>query len=269
MHEDDPVMKRVRFAAGRWMLLALVGLGLTLLLGGCGGAAAPTPSATLEPGAMIEQTISGMRAQTTFDLNVSRTGAEYFIETDLGSLRLDRAEGQYIAPDQLGIQVQVAQGRLAIVAEVFAQGSQQFVRAIFTRNQWTPETLVDGFNAADVLSTEDNGFARALRSLQQLTLVGEADLDDGTPVYHLTAEADGPQLSALVVNLITMDGPVGLNLYLRRADLLPARFVATQIATASDPAGPTTWTIDVFNYGAAARYSPPEIEATSEATAEG
>jgi hypothetical protein len=217
---------------------------------------------------MIEQTISGMRAQTTFDMIVERTGADYFIFTDLGALRLDRAEGQYIAPDQLGIQVRVAQGRLAIAAEVFAQGSQQFVRAIFTANRWIPETLVEGFDAGDVLSAEDNGFTRALRSLQKLTLVGEADLEDGTPIYHLTAEADGPQLSALVVNLITMEGPVGLNLYLRRADLLPARFIATQIATASDPAGPTTWTIDVFDYGAAVRYTPPQVEATAEATAE-
>ena len=85
---------------------------------------------------------------------------------------------------------------------------------------------------------------------------------------HRGVVPDGPQLSALVVNLITMEGPVGLNLYLRRDNLLPARFVATQIATADDPAGPTVWTIDVFDYGAAARYSPPTIEATAEATAE-
>jgi hypothetical protein len=249
-------------------VFAAVLLLLTVILAACGGGAAVTPTATLAPAAMIEQAISGMRAQTTFEMLVERTGAEYFIFTDLGALRLDRAEGQYIAPDQLGMQVRVAQGRLAINAEVFAQGSQQFVRAIFTANRWIPETLVDGFNPADVLSVEDNGFTRALRSLQNLALVGEESLDDGTPVYHLTAEADGPQLSALVVNLITMEGPVGLNLYLRQGNLLPARFIATQIATASDPAGPTTWTIDVFDYGAAARYTPPIVEATAEATAE-
>ncbi len=239
-----------------------------VLLAACGGSTGGTPTATLEPAAMIEQTISGMRAQTTFDLLVDRTGADYFIFTDLGALRLDRAEGQYIAPDQLGIRVKVGTGQLAIEADVFAQGSQQFVRAIFTANRWLAQTLVDGFDAALVLSAEDNGFTRALRSLQNLILVGEESLEDGTPVYHLTAEADGPQLSALVVNLITMEGPVGLNLYLRRDNLLPARFVATQIATASDPAGPTVWTIDIFDFGAEARYSPPTVEATAEATAE-
>lgn len=241
---------------------------LALLLAACGGSSGGTPNATLEPATMIEQAISGMRAQTTFDLLVDRTGADYFIFTDLGALRLDRAEGQYIAPDQLGIRVKVGTGQLALEADVFAQGTQQFVRAIFTANRWLPETLVNGFDAAQVLSAEDNGFSRALRSLQNLTLVGEESLEDGTEVYHLMAEADGPQLSALVVNLITMEGPVGLNLYLRRDNLLPARFVATQIATADDPAGPTVWTIDVFDYGASARYSPPTIEATAEATAE-
>jgi hypothetical protein len=89
-----------------------------------------------------------------------------------------------------------------------------------------------------------------MNALVDPRLVGEETLEDGTAVYHIRATADGPDVAALVVNLIQMTDTVNVDLYIGKDNALPQRFVIIQPDTAVEGQEPTTWTIDLYDFDA-------------------
>ena len=126
-------------------------------------------------------------------------------------------------------------------------------------------TFAPGFNPRTLIA-EDTGFHAALTALIDLQYIGKEELEDGTPVYHLKATANGPDVSSLMVGLVQAAGNVLVDVYINRDTLYPVRFIIIEPETVTEEEPePTTWTIDVYDINAAPELDDPEV--TAEATA--
>ncbi len=236
---------------------------ISLILIGC--SSGQSTEQVVDARSLLDQAVINLQPKQTFRLIIDRTGAEYTFQTDLGPVGFERAEGQYLAPGTIGAKVKVVLGKLPVEADVYAEGTNQWVRGIWTNMQWANSVIVEGFDPSKIISAGGGGLKTAMDALVDPKLVGEELLEDGTSVYHISATADGADVSALVVNLIQMTGTVKVDVYIDQKTELPLRFVIVQPDTVTDDQpDPTTWTIDLYDFDAAAELEvPPELLAAS------
>lgn len=192
-------------------------------------------------------------------MTVERTGAPYEVNTGLGWVAFRRASAQYVAPDTLQATVSLSAAGITAEVDIFARGENQWFRnVVLTGGSWLNAPFAEGFNP-QVLIAEETGFEAALAAVRELTYVGAAALEDGTPVHHISGVAEGHDISALLAGLIEASGPTQVDVYIHRESGLPARFVIVQPETATEQfPTPTTWTVDVYDYDAPARLDDPE-----------
>jgi hypothetical protein len=228
---------------------------------GCNtGGVTPTAAPTLDPADLLVQAGNNTLAANTLRVSVDRDGAEYFFETDFGVVLFNSLKGQYVAPDVIQASARVLLGNLPLDVDIFARGADQWIRGVFTNMEWQNAILAEGFDPQSLIATEDSGLQAALKSLRNLALVGETALEDGTAAYHLSSVADGEDVSALIVNIVQMTGEVTVDVFIDRERLLPLKFVIVQPPSGEQTAtpGPTTWTIEFFDFGADPELSGPE-----------
>ncbi len=245
---------------------------LIFILAGCGGnnAAQPTAAST-DPADLVKQAAANARTLKAMKLSIERTGADYIFQSSLGNVAFEHLEGQYVAPDAIQATARVMLGKLPLDVDVFAKGTAQWVRGVFSNMQWQYQAFAPDFNPQTLISQENSGLQVAMASLKDVKLVGDDQLDDGTPVYHLTATASGSDVSALVANLLQMTGQVQVDIYVDKAKTLPDKIVVVEPDTVTDTAkDPTTWTIEIYDFDVTATLTVPEAtaEPTSAATAE-
>ncbi len=236
------------------MRRVLFGL-IALLLAACTGAATEEP---VDPINLITEASENIRESDTFRMSVERTGASYFVATDLGNVDFRRAVAQYVAPDVLQATVRLIAAGLPADVDVFSQGEEQWYRhAVLTANVWFNAPFAEGFNPEKLIS-EDTGFQMALNSLIGLSFEGRAALEDGTPVYHLKGTAHGEDIAALLANLVVTSGEVLVDVFIDQNLLIPVRFVIVQpnTVTETEP-DPTTWIVDVYDINAEPELDPP------------
>jgi len=234
----------------RWLMLIMV-----ILLAACAGAPTEEPVDPLE---LVTDAAENIRETESFRLSVERSGASYFVETDLGSVDFRRAMAQYVAPDVLQATVRLIAAGLPADVEIFSRGEEQWYRhTVLTANVWFHAPFAEGFNP-ETLIAEDTGFQTALNSLINLSYEGQTTLEDGTPVYHLTGRAQGEEISALLANMVETTGEVLVDVFIHRSLIIPVRFVIVQpdTATEAEPE-PTTWTVDVYDINAEPALDPP------------
>lgn len=227
-------------------------------LAGCTGSATQAPPDPLQ---LLAQAASNIRAMDTFRMSVNLSGADYFIETDFGSVAFRRAVAQYVAPNVMQATVRVLLGSVPLDVDVFSRGENQWFRAgLWTGGEWVNATFAPGFNP-EALIAQESGFQAALNAMIDLEMVGTAELEDGTPVYHLRAVAEGEDVSALMVGLIYATGNVNVEVYVHREEVYPVRFVIVQPDTATEEEPePTTWTVDVYDLNAEPDIDDPEAQ---------
>jgi hypothetical protein len=230
---------------------------VVLLLTACGSS--PTPEALPDPIDLLTEAATNIRASHTLRLDVERTGADYEIETDFGSVNFKRAVAQYIAPDVLQATVRVLAAGLPVDVDIFSKGNDQWFRGIWTANIWVNALFAPGFNPETLISQEA-GFQAALQALVNISAPITTELEDGTPVYQLSGTAKGEDITALMVGLIEASGNVLVDVFIDRNLLLPVRFIIVQPETATeDDPNPTTWRVDVYDVNAIAELNaPPE-----------
>jgi hypothetical protein len=250
--KDIPVLRLVTM-----FIIAVVALA------GCNGSPTEAPPDPLD---LLAQSAANIRAMDSFRMSVDLTGADYFIETDFGDVAFRRAVAQYVSPDVMQGTVRVLLGSVPLDVDVFSRGVNQWFRAgLWTAGEWVHATFAPGFNP-EALIAQESGFQAAINALIELEMVGLEELEDGTPVYHLRAVADGEDVSALMVGLINATGNVNVDVYLHQNELYPVRFIIEQPNTVTeDQPEPTTWTVDVYDLNAAAEIDDPE--ATDDASA--
>lgn len=244
-----------------WSLIALVALAL---LAGCAGNVSSTPTPTFDPLALVMEAADNIRAADTFRLSVTQTGPDYQMLTDYGTVIFRSATGQYVAPREMQANVRVLAVGLPIQIDVFSRGADQWYRAIWTGNQWLNQPFQAGFNPETLIS-EDSGLQSALNALIQLNYVGEEELESGALVHHLTATANGPDVSALLGGLIEPVGEVVVDVYIDRETRQPVRFTIQEFNSpyaATPEVGeeeePIIWTIDIYDVNAPAEMDAPQ-----------
>jgi hypothetical protein len=243
-----------------------------VLLAGCTGNATPTPS--LDPLALVTEAAANIRAAETFRISVTQEGPDYMLATEYGTAIFRSATAQYVAPREMQANVRVVVAGLPIQIDVFSRGADQWYRAIWTGNQWLNQPFQEGFDP-ETLVSEEAGFQSALDSLIELNYAGEAELDSGAQVYHLTATANGPDVTALLGGLIEPVGEVLVDVYIDRETRQPVRFIIQEFNSpfaATPEAGeddiPIVWTIDLYDIDAPAELDAPQ-ESTEIAPSEG
>jgi hypothetical protein len=241
-------------------LLRLVWIALLmLLLVGCQTA---TPEPPPDPLDLITEASANIRETEAFKMIVEQTGAPYFIETDLGRVLFRRAEAQYAAPGEMQAEVRLRTPiGLTAVVDIFSRGEEQWYRNdILTGDRWYNAPYSPGFNP-ETLIAEESGFQAALAALIDMEYIGEVTLESGAPAYHLHSTAEGPQVTALLAELIVLPGEVTVDVYIHRETGLPVRFVIIDPNSITDEEpDPTTWTIDVYDFDGEVALEDPEAD---------
>ncbi|MDX1991689.1 MAG: LppX_LprAFG lipoprotein [bacterium] len=242
---------------------------LCLLLAGCGGGGRDEE---IDPVALLTEAATNIRAASTFRLDVSQTGVEYFInilwEGEIEtSVSFRRAQVQYVSPDQMQGFVRVIFQGIPVEVGIYSLADRQWVKFPFI--DWFEAPFAYGFNPQTLIA-EDTGFQAALNAVRELTYEGVVTLEDGTSAYHLKGTADGPAVTALLVNLIEETGAVGVEIFVHRTQRYPVRLIITQPTVESEAGtGERSWTVDVYDVDAPAALDvPSDAEAAPDATSE-
>lgn len=243
-----------------------------MILFALGATACSTQSATEAPpdaAQLLQEATDNVLAVNTLRMTVERTGMDYILKTDLGAASFNRMEAQYQSPDTLQAKAKVALLGLPVEIEIFAKDEDQWWRLAGT--SWQNMIFLPGFNPRALLQEKDRGLRAAFGALKNVQLAGETQLEDGTAVYHLTATADGAEISWMMVYLVEIAGSTTIDAYIDKAQRLPVKLTVTEPETAADPAGARVWTMEFYDFDAATNLlppptRPPAAESTAEAT---
>jgi hypothetical protein len=264
---------------------------IVLALAACSGAdSAAPPTPTPDPIALVTQAAANIRSAQTFRLTIAQTGPDYRIRTVQGTATFRRAEGQYVTPNVIQAQVRLVILGIPLAIDIFARGEAQWVRAVFTGNQWSDAFMfAPGFDPAALIA-EETGFNAALNALLDLNYVGVETLETGVSAHHLSGLASGEGMNALLVGIIQARGEVPVDVYIDAETLQPVRFIlrmfeanpgsatfggapdpeATPEVTTEPQTEPYVWILDIYDINAPAELDPPieNAEATPEITPE-
>ncbi len=238
---------------------------MSIMLAACSGGAAPaTPPVAIDPLALLIDAGDKMRGAETFKITVDQTGPDYFFSTDYALVAYRRATGQYVAPGIMQASVRVLALGIPLAIDVYANGADQWYRALWTGNEWLNEAFQEGFNPSTLIA-EETGVQAALAALNEVQYIGTTQLESGVSVKQFNATADGIDVAALLGGLIVPVGQVEVEVYLADADNFPARFVVREFNSpnAATPAPgaivePITWLMDIFDVNAPSEITPPE-----------
>lgn len=219
---------------------------LVFVLTGCGlggGEPTPVPTPTPTPRALMTQIVAATQAAASFAFTIEVSGAPVAADS-AGLFTLVDVEGALRRPAAVLATITVRS--VAGVAELrlVSLDGRQYVTNPITR-QW--QCLAPGavFDPA-VLFDPERGIEYLLQEgVADVTLVGTEELD-GQPHYHLRGTLEGAQLSEVSAGLIGA-GPVQVDLWADTATERATRIVL--VDTATDPAEPSTWTMNFFDYG--------------------
>jgi LppX_LprAFG lipoprotein len=219
---------------------------------------------------LLTDAANNIRAVSTFRMLIEQTGAEYLLLVNIGSglqeVEFRQATAQVVLPNTMQGTTRLIVDTLTLDVGLFSQGPNQWVRIA---GVWFNEYFAPGFDAGSLIM-EGGGFDTALTGLREIQMVGPAELEDGSAVYHITGVANGADVAALTVGLIDSEGDVDVDIYISRDTHFPRRVVLKQPETVTaDEPEPTTWTIDLYDINAPAELDGPEgVEVTAEATQE-
>jgi len=229
---------------------------IALALVGC-QPAAPDMEEAPDPLSLLTLAAEQIRAAETFRLAVDVTGLPHTFYAELGNDGLVnaiflQARAQYVSPDIFMGKVRIKYV-VPLDVEVYANGNEQFYRLgnlNWIKGQFAPEFT------PSMLLAPDTGFQAALTTMSDLTYIGRTTLEDGQPVYHLTGQANGRQISSLVVGLINTQGQLPLDVYVHTETHYPVRLLM-HLPNAD---GESTFAIDVYDINEPADLTTPPTE---------
>jgi lipoprotein LprG len=218
---------------------------LALLLSACGGGpaeptAVPTPTPT--PREISAAVGRATQAAQSVHFSVALSGKPVPIDAT-GLTLLNGMEGDLRRPDGVLALLDVTIGGGVAEIRTVSLAGQQFITNPITR-AWQCLAPGAAFDPA-VLFAPDRGIEFLLQEgFTEVALVGIEALD-GRPSYHLRGTMPAEPLRAISLNLLGA-GPVAVDLWADQETMRATRLVL--VDTASDPASPTTWTIDFSDY---------------------
>jgi hypothetical protein len=214
----------------RFQLLVFVVLAAAMLAA-CGGG--PPTAQELLAGAA-----DSIAQAESLQFTLEREGDPIPLEAMMNAAVLS-AEGAYQAPDSVHATVKVsAQGMIA-EADVLWLPDGILFKLPPLIPEYMPIELEGAFDAAAIFDAE-MGIPKILTSFQTPRLVGEEDLD-GVATYHVSAQADGSDLSNLVGGAV-QPGPAAVDVWVdkKTGDVV-------RIAISEESGG--KWLLDFFAFG--------------------
>ena len=241
-----------------WILILLLGLAA------CNGDDDATDE-TVDSAALLETAAQQLDDTNAFELVLEASGAPVFLNADAIGLdtpiQFRRAEGSVVRPDGMQASVTVLIEDAAAEIDVIVVAEDQYLfHPLLTLGNWQAITFSDDFNPATLLTGEES-IATALRSVQEVSYIGEADLD-GLTAHHLRGQVEASQVKAVTVGLIgTETGSVTADIFIRKDNGRLEQLVLEEpINPDIDSEKPSVWAIGVYNYGADVTVTRPEIE---------
>ena len=199
---------------------------------------------------LLREAFRNIRAGVTLRLEVQHSGEPWLIATDFGDVAFESAGVSFVAPDTLQAVAQVRIFGLPAGVDLFARGEQQWYRnPLLTGGNWQGGVLLQNFNPQQLVAP-GAGFDRAANALTGLEWRGMVALEDGRRAHLLQGPARGEEVSALLVNLVQLEGAVQTEVYIDYDTLLPLRFVLGQPDIA-------TWEVRVTAVNAPVQLDPP------------
>ncbi len=208
----------------------------------------PTDTQTL-----LSEAARNINEAESFRFEVRQSGAptnfsfEGFEDLDI---TLNSATAVFKNPNSVRADISVGiSGLTQKIAAIVVEDRQYYNHPILTGGEWQQETLVSGFEPANLLSN-DSGIGNALLSMRDVTLIGNTEIE-GIDVYHLRGIVDAELARAVTFELMsTATGDIQIDVYIRREGT--RRLSRIELIEPS-PAGSETdlsktWEIDFEGY---------------------
>ncbi|MHB8624879.1 MAG: LppX_LprAFG lipoprotein [Aggregatilineales bacterium] len=248
------VIRNFRTRARYTAAIGLIGLcGLVA----CQPTATPTPAAA-NPRDLLDRAGQTIQQTKSVKIKLQVSGAPTFVNTiGAGLVQFLSADGEYLAPGSVSATVKAKLLGIAGQVDIIAIGDTQWYRnAILTGGKFVNSTFAPGFNAQQLVSS-DQGIQSALKSVTDLTLIGQEN-QFGATVYHLAGKAPGSKVTALTVGLIQSNATVDIDVYVDTTTLRAIDVVLTQpeTITAAEP-NPTRWDLELYDYDVPVTITPP------------
>src|SRR5579859_2708514 len=157
---------RVRYGA----VIGLIGLcGLVA----CQPSGPATVTAT-DPRDLLNRAGQTIQQTKSVKIKLQVTGAPTYVNTiGAGLVQFLSADGEYLAPESVSATVKAKLLGIAGQVDIIAIGDTQWYRnAILTGGNFVNSTFAPGFNAQQLVSS-DQGIQSALKSVTDLTLIGQ------------------------------------------------------------------------------------------------
>lgn len=236
-------------------LMLMTGIAAT----GCDGDSDEKTETPPDPAALMQEAATQIDQAQSFRLLLAQEGQPTVIANDLDlEITFNSADAIFVQPDRVRAKVSVSIEALTQEVQLIAVAENQYINNRFlTNEQWTLMTFARDFSPAD-LQSADQGIGNALRSAQNVQMIGEEEVD-GVPVYHLKATVEANKVRSVTVGLIgTKEGAIEIDVYVRTRDKNLAQIKLTEPPQPdAESQDPTIWIISFAGYG---NYKAEEVE---------
>jgi hypothetical protein len=234
---------------------------LLIGLAACGPAPAATKPAT-DVTETLRNAVDNLEELQTFGMTIAQLGADYpfAITLDQGASEvvavLLRGEAEYVAPDEVFVNVKLRAAGLTVAMDLYADGFDQWMRLPGTEF-WIDFPFAEDFNPGQILSRE-SGIEWALGNLTEVDLIGDTTLIDGTPVHHIQGMATGEVVNAILFGLMSIESDeVVIDAYVSRDAEQLVRLDVTLPGSATADAPDTVWSLELYDFDQPTSFDRP------------
>jgi MFS family permease len=238
--------------------LLILSIVLLLLLGACTSNEQRSLS-NEEARTALQEATTTLRQLSSFRIDVTQGGTPYLFYFQVGFteavVALTRAEGAFIAPDNLYANAVMSFGNELINIGLFADSSNQWMRPLAL--DWLVYEYAPGFNPLDVMG-EGTGFNFAIDNLTNVEFVAY-ETHHGLETLHVHADASRDVVNSLLFGLLYIaEERATVDFYIDVAKNTIAELVLTLPDTSTETTENTFWQIEIYDLN-----KPIEIDTPS------
>lgn len=223
-------------------------------LAACGGskkAPTATPTPTESPKDLLDAAGQQFAAVKSAHYSLKIDGDVYLDSQQTLSLR--GAEGDLLRPKSATAKADIGFGGATVSVDMVAIGDDQYITNFLTGN-WERAPKGLNYNPAIVFD-EENGIQGVVRKAQQVSLVGDEEVD-GTAAQHLRGTVARAAVQPMTGNAFKGD-PIDFDIWIARDTRDIMKIVLHD--TASDQgATPATWTLLISKLNSPVTISAPQ-----------
>jgi hypothetical protein len=252
------------------LIVALLA-GLCLIITACDTGQSSRAEIPTDPQALLEEVVANMQSIDTFRMTLEQTGAPYplllsFDGTSVIQAELRRGTAQFVSPNELFINVNLRIG-VVVTVDIFSRDDTQWA-SFPSGAPWYQLPPFPDFDISKLMAKGD-GMEYAMANLENINIIGEETLIDGTNALHIQADATGEVVRGLLFGLIEPEDDVQVDVYINTSDNRFALVEVTMLETTTeDNDERSVWRIEFYDYNAPQDFDAPpqaQAEATEEA----